>query len=112
MLVSPEVHVPFVDRGGLLGFEILPWIPGDDERYEVFTITGDAPWIPRRFLDNSPPMDTMPLDTFAVAHETQAPGAQCPTTSLDTPMDTGDALGSPPTLLPSDTVVRLASSPV
>ena len=42
MLVSPDVYVPFVDRGGLMGFEILPWGDGDEDRFEVFTITSDA----------------------------------------------------------------------
>jgi hypothetical protein len=53
MMVSPHVYVPFVDRGGLMGFEILPWKEGDEERYEVFEITSDAKWTPRRYLEDS-----------------------------------------------------------
>jgi Reverse transcriptase (RNA-dependent DNA polymerase) len=54
MMVSPDVYVPFVDRGGLMGFEILPWQEGDEDRYEVFEITSDAKWTPRRYLEDDP----------------------------------------------------------
>ena len=54
MLVSPDVYVPFVDRGGLMGFEILPWNNGDEEKYEVFEITSDARWVPRQYLEDDP----------------------------------------------------------
>ena len=53
MVVSPDLHVPFVDRGGLMGFEVLPWKEGDEERFEVFTITSDEKWVPRRYIDKS-----------------------------------------------------------
>ena len=51
MVLSELIHVPFVDRGGLLGFEILPWKDGDDTLYDIFDITRDEPWKPRRFRD-------------------------------------------------------------
>jgi Reverse transcriptase (RNA-dependent DNA polymerase) len=54
MLVSADVYVPFVDRGGLMGFEILPWQDGDEDRYEIFEITSDAKWTPRRYLEDDP----------------------------------------------------------
>ena len=54
MLVSPDVYVPFVDRGGLMGFEILPWIEGGEDRFEVFTITSDARWTPCRYQEHEP----------------------------------------------------------
>ena len=44
---------PFVDRGGLMGFEVPPWKEGDEERFEVFTITSDEKWVPRRYIDKS-----------------------------------------------------------
>jgi len=50
MMVSSDVYVPFVDRGGLMGFEVLPWKEGDDQRYEIFTITSDQQWVPRRYM--------------------------------------------------------------
>ena len=43
---SKDVHVPFVDRGGLMGFETLPYKEGDDKLYEVFEITRDKKWTP------------------------------------------------------------------
>jgi hypothetical protein len=52
MILSENVHVPFVDRGGLLGYEILPWKEGDEFVYDVFDITRDTPWKPRRFCDD------------------------------------------------------------
>ena len=36
MILSPDVYLPFVDRGGLMGFEIMPWSDGDEEIYEIF----------------------------------------------------------------------------
>jgi hypothetical protein len=37
-----------------MGFEILPWKDGDENRYEVFEITSDAKWTPRRYLEDDP----------------------------------------------------------
>ena len=54
MLVSRDVYVPFVDRGGLMGFEVLPWKEGDEEIYDVFTITSDNKWTPRRYIEDQP----------------------------------------------------------
>ena len=47
--VSSEVFVDFEDRGGLLGFELLPFEEGDEDRYDVLTITGPLRWTPRKF---------------------------------------------------------------
>ena len=52
MILSEYIHVPFVDRGGLLGCEILPWTEGDEDIYDVFEITRDLPWKPRQFRDD------------------------------------------------------------
>ncbi len=46
MMVSPDLFVPLVDRGGLLGFEILPWERGDEELCDIYTITSAASWNP------------------------------------------------------------------
>jgi hypothetical protein len=52
MIISPDLHVPLVDRGGLMGFEVLPWKKGDEERFEIIPITSDAKWTPRRYLQS------------------------------------------------------------
>ena len=52
MILSEYIHVPFVDRGGLLGCEILPRTEGDEDIYDVFEITRDLPWKPRQFRDD------------------------------------------------------------
>jgi hypothetical protein len=57
MVISPDLHIPFVDRGGLMGFEILPWQHGDEERYKIFSITRNAKWTPRRHLKESNHID-------------------------------------------------------
>ena len=48
-----------------MGFEILPWEEGDNEHFEIFEITQDKKWTPRRFqtsMDNSPPQGGPDLD--------------------------------------------------
>ena len=37
--VNPWVHINFEDRGGLMGFDILPIEKGDEDRYDIITIT-------------------------------------------------------------------------
>jgi hypothetical protein len=54
MAVSPNIYVPFVDRGGLMGFEILPWEEGDQDRFQIFEITSDTKWTPRTYLQDDP----------------------------------------------------------
>jgi hypothetical protein len=49
MTLSEDVYLPFVDRGGIMGFEILPWEEGDENIYAIFEITGNTPWKPRQF---------------------------------------------------------------
>ena len=34
-----------------MGFELLPIEDGDEDRYDIFTITSPAKWIPKNFLD-------------------------------------------------------------
>ena len=35
-----------------MGFEILPWVEGDEDNYETFILTSDEKWTPRRYLEN------------------------------------------------------------
>ena len=51
--VSDDVQVPLLDRGGLMGAEILPYEDGDDEKYEIFDITQDHIWKPKLFKVNN-----------------------------------------------------------
>ena len=46
------MHIPVEDRGGLMGFDILPYEEGDDKKYEIHHITGSSKWLPRRFKDS------------------------------------------------------------
>ena len=54
--LSDLLHVPFEDRGGIMGFEILPISHDDvdeiDPKYDIFEITADRPWKPMRFRIN------------------------------------------------------------
>ena len=43
------VHINFEDRGGLMGFEILPFEDEDEEKYEIISITSPTRWTPRHF---------------------------------------------------------------
>jgi hypothetical protein len=42
--------VAFEDREGLIGFEILPIEPGDEDTYDIITITSPEKWKPSRFV--------------------------------------------------------------
>jgi len=49
--LSDLIHIPFEDRGGMMGFEILPitdsdFLDGGVPKYDVFEITGPKQWIP------------------------------------------------------------------
>ena len=50
IVLSDDIYLPFVDRGGLMGFEILPVEEGDiDEmhpKYDVFELTSAQKWVP------------------------------------------------------------------
>ena len=48
--ISAEVSINFEDKGGLMGFKPLPIEPGDEELYEIFTITSPLKWTPYKFL--------------------------------------------------------------
>src|SRR5687768_5098195 len=51
--VSSEVFINFEDRGGLMGFELLPVEDGDEDIYDMFTITSPMRWTPRKYKDES-----------------------------------------------------------
>ena len=56
LVLSDHVHVPFEDRGGIMGFEILEITDDDfdgkgEPLYDVFEITGADQWKPARFRD-------------------------------------------------------------
>ena len=34
-----------------MGFQILPWVDGDEDMYKIFTITSNEKWIPCRYLE-------------------------------------------------------------
>jgi hypothetical protein len=53
LYASEVVRCPLVDRGGLMGLELFPVEEGDENRYEIFDITSDQPWIPRSFQENN-----------------------------------------------------------
>ena len=57
MTLSEHVYLPFVDRGGIMGFEILPWEEGDENIYAIFEITGNAPWKPCQFQETEDASD-------------------------------------------------------
>ena len=57
MTLSEDVYLPFVDRGGMMGFEILPWEEGDENIYAIFEITGNTPWKPRQFQETEDASD-------------------------------------------------------
>ena len=53
LTLNEDVHIPFLDRGGIMGFEILPVEEGDidevDPKFDIFEITGPKRWTPARF---------------------------------------------------------------
>ena len=66
------MHIKFEDKGGLMGFELLPIEPGDEDRYETFTITSPQRWTPQKFVNaNHAPCFYDPTD--AVTEVTNYP---------------------------------------
>ena len=57
IVLNDVIHLPFEDRGGLMGFEILPIENGDidevDPKYDIFELTNSQKWIPARFRTNN-----------------------------------------------------------
>ena len=65
IILNDVVHVPFEDRGGLMGFEILPIEDGDidevDPKYDIFELTSSQKWIPARFRANTATVEEEPI---------------------------------------------------
>ena len=55
--LSEVVHIPFLDRGGIMGFEMLPIEESDldviDPKYDVFELTSTNKWRPSKFKINT-----------------------------------------------------------
>ena len=47
--VNSWVYINFEDRGGLMGFEILPIEEGDETKFDIITITSPLRWTPTNF---------------------------------------------------------------
>ena len=45
------VYIDFEDRGGLMGFEILPIEDDDLMKYDIITITSPNRWTPYKFVN-------------------------------------------------------------
>src|SRR5687767_2135247 len=81
--ISQDLHIDFEDRGGLMGFEILPIEDGDEEIFEIFTITAPVKWTPQRFVSDSLPtisstsvaysVHTDDIDTSVPTHQEHEP---------------------------------------
>ncbi|HYX14539.1 MAG TPA: hypothetical protein VE944_09245, partial [Nostoc sp.] len=67
--VNSEVFIDFEDRGGLMGFELLPVEDGDEDKFDVITITSPLRWTPRKFKDE--PFDGYFYDPTDVHEEAQ-----------------------------------------
>ena len=75
--LSSLLHIPFEDRGGIMGFEILPITKDDfDDNgqplYEVFTISGEKKWTPRKFTKESTKISTAQT---TISHPSQDPSS-------------------------------------
>ena len=51
--LTPEFHIDLEDRGGLMGFELLPIEDGDEDKDKIIIITSPEKWIPHQFDDLS-----------------------------------------------------------
>ena len=66
--VNEWVHINFEDRGGLMGFEILPIEQGDEERYDIINITSPDRWRPHKFIKEE---ETYPYDPSDLAFDAE-----------------------------------------
>ena len=48
--VNSDVHINFQDKGGLMGIELLPIEQGDEDIYDIITITSPLKWTPHKFV--------------------------------------------------------------
>jgi hypothetical protein len=103
MIISPDLHIPLVDRGGLMGFEVLPWKKGDEERFEIIPITSDAKWTPRRYSQSLE--DPSPLTTVIPDYDSMFLKMKPDNDPQDTVKDVADSTSA---TKPQDTVHNLA----
>ena len=47
--IKDGLYIDFEDRGGLMGFEILPFEQGDEELFEIIKITSPERWLPYKY---------------------------------------------------------------
>ncbi len=72
VVLSKRIHIPFEDRGGIIGSEILPI--EDDEivelhsRYDIFELTSCQKWIPARFRTSTTQVEGEKLPTNPVPY--------------------------------------------
>ena len=81
LILSEILHVPLMDRGGLMGIELLPWVEGDEECYKVFEMTRDTCWNPRVFAEDDSLEDDDPTTAFINSvPAADSPAVPAPTT--------------------------------
>ena len=75
LILNDVVHVPFEDRGGIMGFEILPILPGEidevDPKLDIFEMTSPTKWVPARFRSTTiheATIDTSVVQEHSVSH--------------------------------------------
>ena len=51
LYATAEVKCPLIDRGGLMGIKLYPVEDGDEDLYDIYTITSDNLWRPRTFQE-------------------------------------------------------------
>lgn len=63
--VNSWVYIDFEDRGGLMGFEMLPIEDGDEDLYDVVTVISLIRWTPHQFMCKNKPHQNIydPSDT-------------------------------------------------
>ena len=77
--INSWVHIDFEDRGGLMGFEILPMEDGDEDKYETFTITSPEKWNPHKFQNATYHASTI--------SDADTKGSNTPTETPPTPLN-------------------------
>jgi hypothetical protein len=71
--LKQDEWLPFEDRGGMMGFELHPYVEGDDVDLEIIQITSSDIWRPSRFrLQNL--LDDMVLSDDPTAPDSGVPG--------------------------------------
>ncbi len=61
IVLNDTINIPFIERGGLMGFEILPIEDNDidveNPKYDIFELTSSQKWIPSRFCAEEDPVE-------------------------------------------------------